>query len=98
MKKAPLGGLPQPYQLCSRVWCMPPLLMGPWLECRRPILHLSTAAGGLEAGRLGVLCCAAGGLSTVLPPSWLRLFSPSELNQLISGGLDTGVDVDDMAM
>lgn len=39
----------------------------------------------------------AGGLSTVLPPSWLRLFSPSELNQLISGGLDTGVDVDDMA-
>lgn len=40
---------------------------------------------------------AAGGLSTVLPPSWLRLFSPSELNQLISGGLDTGVDVDDMA-
>lgn len=38
----------------------------------------------------------AGGLSTVLPPSWLRLFSPSELNQLISGGLDTGVDVEDM--
>ena len=44
------------------------------------------------------LCCSAGGLSAVLPPSWLRLFSPSELNQLISGGLDTGVDVDDMAM
>jgi hypothetical protein len=40
---------------------------------------------------------AVGGLSTVLPPSWLRLFSPSELNQLISGGLDTGLDVDDMA-
>lgn len=33
----------------------------------------------------------------MLPPSWLRLFSPSELNQLISGGLDTGVDVNDMA-
>lgn len=39
----------------------------------------------------------AGGLSSMLPPSWLRLFSPGELNQLISGGLDTGVDVDDMA-
>jgi hypothetical protein len=44
---------------------------------------------------LAAYYCAAG-LSTILPPSWLRLFSPSELNQLISGGLDTGVDVDDM--
>jgi hypothetical protein len=33
----------------------------------------------------------------VLAPSWLRMFSPSEINQLISGGQGGGVDVDDMA-
>jgi hypothetical protein len=45
-----------------------------------------------------VLCyVSAGGLSVVLAPSWLRMFSPSEINQLISGGQGGGVDVEDMA-
>lgn len=39
----------------------------------------------------------AGGLSVVLAPSWLRMFSPSEINQLISGGQGGGLDVEDMA-
>lgn len=33
----------------------------------------------------------------VLAPTWLRMFSPSEINQLISGGQGGGVDVEDMA-
>jgi hypothetical protein len=43
-----------------------------------------------------VVVCAAG-LSIVLAPSWLRLFSPDELNQLISGGRGSGLDIADMA-
>lgn len=42
-------------------------------------------------------CVRAAGLSSVLPASWLRMFSPSELNQLVSGGSEGGVDVADMA-
>lgn len=37
------------------------------------------------------VCCAQ-----VIPPSWLRLFSPSELNQLLGGGEGGDIDVADM--
>ncbi|KAI3428601.1 hypothetical protein D9Q98_007424 [Chlorella vulgaris] len=36
------------------------------------------------------------GLSRVIPASWLRLFSPGEVNQLLGGGDAAGLDVDDM--
>lgn len=32
----------------------------------------------------------------VIPASWLRLFSPGEVNQLLGGGDAAGLDVDDM--
>ena len=37
----------------------------------------------------------AAGMGRVLPLAALRLFSPSEFNQLLSGGRGGGVDVDD---
>lgn len=47
--------------------------------------------------RLGVAARAFGrGLAKVIPPSWLRLFSPSELNQLLGGGEGGDIDVADM--
>lgn len=62
------------------------------------LLYIHLMADYFLNARLGRAASAfAAGLAVVLPPSWLRMFSPSELNQLISGGLDTGVDVDDMA-
>ena len=32
----------------------------------------------------------------MIPPQWLRMFNPSEFNQLLSGGEGGGVDVEDM--
>lgn len=36
------------------------------------------------------------GLQRVLPPAWLRLFSPREVNQLLGGGEGGDIDVEDM--
>ena len=36
------------------------------------------------------------GFGTVVPPSWVNMFSPSEL-QLVLGGSDAPLDVDDWA-
>ncbi|KAI8470743.1 MAG: hypothetical protein J3K34DRAFT_419724 [Monoraphidium minutum] len=47
--------------------------------------------------RLGRPAAAfAAGMSRVLPLAALRLFSPAEFNQLLSGGAGGGVDVDDL--
>lgn len=47
--------------------------------------------------RLGPAAAAfSRGLSRVIPPSWLRLFSPREVNQLLGGGEDSALDVEDM--
>lgn len=32
----------------------------------------------------------------VIPSSWLRLFSPREVNQLLGGGDASALDIDDM--
>ena len=32
----------------------------------------------------------------VIPAAWLRLFSPSELNQLLGGGDSKGLDIADL--
>ncbi|WIA29294.1 hypothetical protein OEZ86_011799 [Tetradesmus obliquus] len=62
------------------------------------LLYVHLLADHLLNTRLGRATAAfAGGLSVVLAPSWLRMFSPSEINQLISGGQGGGVDVEDMA-
>ncbi|KAF6266493.1 hypothetical protein COO60DRAFT_1469979 [Scenedesmus sp. NREL 46B-D3] len=62
------------------------------------LLYVHLLADHLLNTRLGRATAAfAGGLSVLLPPSWLRMFSPSEINQLISGGQGGGVDVEDMA-
>ncbi|GAB4814415.1 hypothetical protein N2152v2_001461 [Parachlorella kessleri] len=48
--------------------------------------------------RLGVAAAAFGrGLARVIPPSWLRLFSPREVNQLLGGGEGGEIDVADLA-
>lgn len=47
--------------------------------------------------RLGTAAAAfSRGLSKVIPPPWLRLFSPREVNQLLGGGEAAVLDVDDM--
>ncbi|KAL4428287.1 hypothetical protein ABPG75_002376 [Micractinium tetrahymenae] len=47
--------------------------------------------------RLGTAAAAfSRGLSKVIPPAWLRLFSPREVNQLLGGGEAAALDVDDM--
>jgi HECT-domain (ubiquitin-transferase) len=35
------------------------------------------------------------GLFKVVPPAWLRLFSPREINQLLGGGEGGGIDITD---
>ncbi|KAK9815844.1 hypothetical protein WJX72_010650 [[Myrmecia] bisecta] len=48
-------------------------------------------------GRLGATAAAfTAGLSHVIPPAWLRLFNPAEVNQLLAGGAGGGVDVGDL--
>lgn len=34
----------------------------------------------------------------IIPPGWLRLFNPREVNQLLAGGEGGGVDVEDLAL
>ncbi|PRW44359.1 E3 ubiquitin- ligase UPL7 [Chlorella sorokiniana] len=47
--------------------------------------------------RLGTAAAAfSRGLSRVIPASWLRLFSPREVNQLLGGGEAAALDIDDM--
>ncbi|EFN55183.1 hypothetical protein CHLNCDRAFT_23742 [Chlorella variabilis] len=47
--------------------------------------------------RLGSAAAAfSRGLSRVIPASWLRLFSPREVNQLLGGGEAAGLNVNDM--
>jgi ubiquitin-protein ligase E3 C len=47
--------------------------------------------------RLSAAAAAFGrGLAAVLPPAWLRLFSPREINMLLGGGEAANVDVNDM--
>ena len=36
------------------------------------------------------------GLSAIFPPSWLRIFSPKEINMLLGGGKDGHVDIQDL--
>eukprot|EP00879_Flechtneria_rotunda_P019756 GHRR01020760.1.p1 GENE.GHRR01020760.1~~GHRR01020760.1.p1 ORF type:complete len:399 (+),score=140.51 GHRR01020760.1:628-1824(+) len=62
------------------------------------LLYVHLLADWHLNARLGRAAAAfAGGLSGVLPPSWLHPFSPEELNELMSGGQDEGLDIDDMA-
>ncbi|KAI8102483.1 hypothetical protein M9435_006083 [Picochlorum sp. BPE23] len=35
------------------------------------------------------------GLSAIFPPSWLRIFSPKEINMLLGGGKDGHIDIKD---
>lgn len=47
--------------------------------------------------RLGSPAAAfASGMSRVLPLAALRLFSPAEFNQLLSGGTEGGLDMEDL--
>ncbi|KAI7846263.1 hypothetical protein COHA_000243 [Chlorella ohadii] len=47
--------------------------------------------------RLGTAAAAfSRGLSQVIPSSWLRLFSPREVNQLLGGGEAAALNIDDM--
>jgi hypothetical protein len=36
------------------------------------------------------------GLSAIFPPSWLRIFSPKEINMLLGGGKDGHIDIQDL--
>eukprot|EP00891_Asterochloris_glomerata_P009406 jgi/Astpho2/9406/e_gw1.00145.21.1_t len=48
-------------------------------------------------GRLGACSAAfARGLHAVIPASWLRLFDPREVNQLVGGGASGDIDVNDL--
>jgi hypothetical protein len=62
----------------------------------RPLFVVLVADWHLRR-RLGPAAAAfRRGLAAVLPPAWLRLFSPGEVNQLLGGGEGAGVDVADM--
>jgi hypothetical protein len=51
--------------------------------------HLSSALGPAAAA-------FRRGLGALIPLSWFNLFNAGELNQLLSGGADGGIDVADM--
>ncbi|KAL3151218.1 hypothetical protein ABBQ38_013059 [Trebouxia sp. C0009 RCD-2024] len=60
--------------------------------------YIHLAADWHLNGRLSASSAAfARGLAQVIPPSWLKLFNPQEVNQLLGGGENEVVDVTDMA-
>ena len=44
----------------------------------------------------GVLCVSTLCMVQVIPASWLRLFDPREVNQLVGGGASGDIDVNDL--
>lgn len=61
------------------------------------LLYVHLLADWHLSSRLGRAAAAfASGLSTLIPLQWLRLFNPKEMNELMSGGTEGDVDVQDM--
>jgi ubiquitin-protein ligase E3 B/ubiquitin-protein ligase E3 C len=61
------------------------------------LLYVQLLADWHLQARLGPAAAAfAAGLHAIIPRHWFRMFSAGELNQLISGGKEGGLDVEDM--
>ena len=61
------------------------------------LLYVQLLADWHLQARLGPAAAAfARGLHTIIPRQWFGMFSAGELNQLISGGKEGGLDVEDM--